>query len=184
MTTQRELQREAARLARLLRQRGRKLVLAESCTGGLASAMLAAVPGISRHFCGSSVVDREKTKHGWLGIPAALLQSPGPVSAEVAAEMALQVLRRTPEADLAVAVTGHLGPEAPPRQDGLVFVATAWREPATQQLRHSTFRHRLSPAQPAPGPSNVLQIRRRRQREAAGLVLSTACRLIEKPPGL
>ena len=35
----------------------------------------------------------------------------------------------TPQADIAAAVTGHLGPGAPPEQDGLVFVAFAAREP-------------------------------------------------------
>jgi nicotinamide mononucleotide (NMN) deamidase PncC len=53
--------------------------------------------------------------------------NPGPVSREVAEQMAVRVLAKTPEADLAAAVTGHLGPNAPARLDGLVFAAVAWR---------------------------------------------------------
>lgn len=42
--------------------------------------------------------------------------------------MATGALEATPHADIAAAVTGHLGPGAPPEQDGLVFVAFAARE--------------------------------------------------------
>lgn len=169
MTTQRELASEAARLAAVLKQRGLKIVLAESCTGGLVSAALAGIPGISAHLCGSAVVYRAATKAAWLDIPEAMLTRPGPVSRPVAAEMAASILRHTPEADLAVSITGHLGPDAPPRQLGLVYVAIARREGA--EIRTSVARHRLS-ERPIPTRSlALLEFRRRRQREAARLVL-------------
>jgi nicotinamide mononucleotide (NMN) deamidase PncC len=41
--------------------------------------------------------------------------------------MARKVLARTPEADIAASVTGHLGPNAPPALDGLVFIGIAIR---------------------------------------------------------
>ncbi len=127
MTTQRDLHREARRLADLLSQSGRKIVFAESCTGGLVSASLTRIPGISAFHCGSAVVYQIATKQEWLGIPANLLEKPGPVSRIVAEQMATRVLERTPQADLAVSVTGHLGPNAPPQQDGLVFIGSAVR---------------------------------------------------------
>ena len=65
--------------------------------------------------------------HQWLGIPEAMLQNPGPVSREVACAMATGVLERTPEADYSVAITGHLGPNAPAEQDGLIWIAAAHR---------------------------------------------------------
>jgi PncC family amidohydrolase len=132
----------ARRVARLLDTSGRKVVFAESCTGGLVSGALTRIPGISNHHCGGVVVYRNETKIAYLDIPAALLDDPGPVSEEVAALMATRVLERTPEADLAVSVTGHLGPNAPPRLDGVVFAAIAWRGDHDRAARVSVKRMR------------------------------------------
>jgi nicotinamide-nucleotide amidase len=117
----------ARRVARLLKVTGSKVVFAESCTGGLVSAALTKIPGISNFHCGGMVVYRNETKQAYLGVPADLLDNSGPVSRPVVELMARGVLERTPEADLAAAVTGHLGPNAPPKLDGLVFAAIAWR---------------------------------------------------------
>jgi nicotinamide-nucleotide amidase len=122
----------ARRVARLLKASNRKVVFAESCTGGLVSGALTKIPGISSYLCGGVVVYRNATKMAYLGIPAAVLAGPGPVSKEVAELMALRVLGKTPEADLAASVTGHLGPDAPPNLDGLVFAAVAWRSAAAR----------------------------------------------------
>lgn len=104
-----------------------RVVLAESCTAGLASAMLARVPGISDFHCGSAVTYRNATKAAWLGVDERALDDPGPVSRIVAEQMAAGVLRKTPEADLGVSVTGHLGPNAPPELDGLAYAGLARR---------------------------------------------------------
>ncbi len=120
----------ALNLATGLREKGLKIVFAESCTAGLVSATLARIPGISDFLCGSAVVYRLDTKHRWLDIPEAMLQNPGPVSRPVAESMA-RVLMMTPEADVAAAITGHLGPNAPDGMDGLVWMAFA--------RRHSSF---------------------------------------------
>jgi len=118
----------ARRVARLLKETSSKVVFAESCTGGLVSATLTKIPGISNFHCGGMVVYRNETKQAFLGVPAALLKNPGPVSREVVDLMARGVLERTPEAAIAAAVTGHLGPNAPPKLDGLVFAAVVWRK--------------------------------------------------------
>jgi nicotinamide-nucleotide amidase len=118
-------------VASLLQASNRRIVFAESCTGGLVSASLARVSGISEFLCGSAVVYRLDTKARWLGISEALLRDTGPVSEVVARAMALGVLACTPEADLAASVTGHLGPNAPDDQDGLVFIGIAHRRAET-----------------------------------------------------
>ena len=115
----------ARRVARLLKKLGQKVVFAESCTGGLLSGSLTKIAGISEHHCGGVVTYRNETKAQYLGIPRKLLIDPGPVSREVAEQMARRVLEKTPEASVAVSVTGHLGPNAPPALDGLVFVGIA-----------------------------------------------------------
>jgi nicotinamide-nucleotide amidase len=121
----------ARRVAKLLVESGHKVVFAESCTGGLVSGALTRVPGVSEHHCGGVVVYRNATKQAYLDIPAKLLDDPGPVSAEVAELMAMRVLEKTPEATIAVSVTGHLGPNAPKELDGRVFVGVAKRGEST-----------------------------------------------------
>jgi PncC family amidohydrolase len=118
----------ARRIARLLKSTGHKVVFAESCTGGLVSGALTKIPGISDYHCGGVVVYRNETKTAYLDIPPATLESPGPVSAKVAELMALRVLEKTPEAHIALSVTGHLGPNAPPKLDGHVYAAIARRD--------------------------------------------------------
>ena len=113
-----------------------KIVFAESCTGGLVSASLARIPGISDVHCGSAVVYRLQTKTQWLCVPESLLIEPGPVSNPVAEAMATGVLERTSEADIAASITGHLGPNAPKSQDGLIFVGIAIRGKACRVTEH------------------------------------------------
>jgi nicotinamide-nucleotide amidase len=131
----------AVQVVRLLGATGQRLVLAESCTAGLVAASLATVPGVSRWLCGSAVTYREGTKTRWLGVPPELLKRHTAVSEEVTHCMAVQALQRTPEADLAAAVTGYLGPDAPESCDGLYYVALAIRvdsqEPPTIALADS-----------------------------------------------
>jgi nicotinamide mononucleotide (NMN) deamidase PncC len=80
------------------------------------------------------VVYRNATKMAWLGVPASILDDPriGPVSQECAEALARGALARTPEAQLALAITGHLGPNAPDGLDGVVHVAIAQRSATAQ----------------------------------------------------
>ena len=119
-------------VAELLSRFQRKIVFAESCTAGLISATLARVPGASNFHCGSAVVYRLDTKTRWLGVSRTTLHDHGAVSEAIAIEMALGALAHTPEADLAAAITGHLGPNAPDHQDGLIYIAIAVRNKPCQ----------------------------------------------------
>ena len=112
-----------------LRDSGDRLVLAESCTAGLVAAQLGQIPGISDFLCGSMVVYRTATKTAWLGISSEVLEDPviGPVSALVTLSLAEAILAKTPEATLAAAITGHLGPGAPEGMDGQVYFAVVRR---------------------------------------------------------
>jgi nicotinamide-nucleotide amidase len=133
----------ARRVARLLKAANRKVVFAESCTGGLASGALTKIPGISNYHCGGMVVYRNETKRAYLGISAAILAKPGPVSPVVARIMAERVLDKTSEADLAVSVTGHLGPHAPRKLDGRVYVGIARRDHGKKKHRTEVTVHPL-----------------------------------------
>ncbi len=120
-------QRTAPLVARLLSRQKLRLVLAESCTGGMIASLLTEIPGISRHFCGSAVVYRDLTKISWLGVKKKTLEKFGAVSLEAATEMARGILSKTPEAHIAVAITGYLGPDAPSGGLGRVIIAIALR---------------------------------------------------------
>lgn len=115
-------------LAKQLSQTNHKLVFAESCTAGLVSQSLSRIAGISAWHCGGMVTYRNATKAAWLGIDPGTLIKPGPVSAIVARLMAEGVLEKTLEATLAASVTGHLGPNAPAKLDGVVYIAVAKRD--------------------------------------------------------
>lgn len=104
-----------------------KPVFAESCTGGMAAALMTQVPGISKFFCGSAVTYREPTKTNWLKVSRDLLQVHSAESQATSDAMAIQVLEQTPEATISVAITGHLGPDVDEQKDGRVFVSLARR---------------------------------------------------------
>ena len=94
-----------------LAARSLTLALAESCTGGLASARIVDVPGASRVLLESVVAYANEAKTRRLGVPAALIEVHGAVSEEVARAMA-EGARASAGADLAAAVTGIAGPRA------------------------------------------------------------------------
>ncbi len=150
----------AARLSELLAQTRTQIVFAESCTGGLVAAALASQPGISRWLCGSAVTYQEQTKIDWLAVRQADLAEHSAVSPQVTAAMASAVLRNTSAADLAVAITGHLGPDAPQELDGVVFVATQWRSSsaAEPQMERFELSSRGRSARQAEAAQWVLQV--------------------------
>ncbi|MFM8215535.1 MAG: CinA family protein [Pirellula sp.] len=109
---------------RLLRESNRRIVLAESCTGGLAAAWFTRIPGVSEVFCGSMVVYRNDTKSNWLGLDPRMLadEKIGPVSSQASEQLAREVLSRTPEAHVSVGITGHFGPNAPIELNRKIFL--------------------------------------------------------------
>ena len=180
MSSERELHAAASRAAAALQRRQLKIVLAESCTGGLVAAALTAIPGISAHLCGSLVVYRNGSKISWLGISRGLVTHAGSVSSETTLALAKAALQKTAEADLSAAVTGHLGPDAAEDQDGVVFVALAFRK--RSQWRNTRVREgRFQLALDEPyGRRPRQRVRRNRQRRASILVLEEISRALEE----
>ena len=116
-------------IAQSLQSNNARVVFAESCTGGMAAALLTQVPGISDFFCGSAVTYREQTKRGWLEVPAEITERFTAESQPTTDAMAIGVLEKTPEATVACAITGHLGPDAAADVDGIVFMSIARQSP-------------------------------------------------------
>jgi nicotinamide-nucleotide amidase len=96
-----------AQVAELLK--GRRLGLAESCSGGLLAARVTNLPGSSEYFLGGVVAYTYEAKEELLNVDSRLLQEKGAVSPEVAEAMAIGALQRF-DADVAVSITGIAGP--------------------------------------------------------------------------
>ena len=88
---------------------GKRLATAESLTGGGIGAALTAVSGASAVYAGGIISYTNEIKHALLGVPTALLDRFGAVSAPVAEAMA-RGAKAALKADAAVSVTGLAGP--------------------------------------------------------------------------
>jgi nicotinamide-nucleotide amidase len=88
---------------------GRRIALAESCTGGLLAARLTERPGSSDYVAGGVVAYSNAAKTELLGVPAGLIEQHGAVSPEVARAMADGARDRF-GADVGVGITGVAGP--------------------------------------------------------------------------
>ena len=127
---------QAAALIRACEGRGLMLATAESCTGGLIAGCLTSVAGSSAVVERGFVTYTNAAKQQMLGVPPALFDSVGAVSAEVARAMADGVLRAAP-VQLALSVTGVAGPGASERKPaGLVYIGCALDGAETEVAEH------------------------------------------------
>ncbi|MCY3006520.1 MAG: CinA family protein [Planctomycetota bacterium] len=205
-----EIYTKVLEVIRLLRESRKRIVLAESCTGGAVAASFTGVPGVSDVFCGSMVVYRNDSKTQWLGLDPVLLANPeiGPVSPQASEWLARQVLERTPEADVALAVTGHLGPDAPGHLNRRIFVALLQRadlrvftkeallpEPGSYNSKNDSIKSEIALEKPPEKPFDCgsgasginstdrmrdesWRIRGKLQSQAAGLTLDLALEVL------
>ena len=107
----------------ILKEQGKTVSFAESCTGGLLAKRLTDLPGASQVFRGGVVSYTNAVKAAALGVDEALLAEYGAVSEPVAKAMA-EGCRRLCGSDLAVSVTGVAGPDGDDRGNpvGTVFL--------------------------------------------------------------
>ncbi len=100
---------EARKVIEANRARGKRIVVAESCTGGLVATALTEIPGSSDVFQAGFVTYSNEAKISMLGVSLDVLETFGAVSIAVAWAMAQGALARS-DADVAVAITGIAGP--------------------------------------------------------------------------
>ena len=93
----------------ILREQGKTLATAESCTGGSIAKLITSVPGSSDYYLGSLVAYSNMIKIEMLGVSPGLIEKYGAVSAEVVAKMA-EGARRYFQTDYALATSGIAGP--------------------------------------------------------------------------
>ena len=118
------MKESAKELVKLLSERGMTVTTAESCTGGLVSAAITAIPGSSAVLDGALVSYATAVKGRFLNVDPQILYEIGVVSPECAEAMAKGAAALF-SADAAIAVTGNAGPSAgdPNAPVGRVYIA-------------------------------------------------------------
>ena len=119
---------------------GRKIAVAESCTGGLVTAAITEIAGSSAVFEAGFVTYSNEAKLDLLGVSSDVLETFGSVSIAVAWGMARGALERT-GADVAVAITGIAGPDGGSEQKpvGTVVFARAVRNAEEREAESKLF---------------------------------------------
>jgi nicotinamide-nucleotide amidase len=117
------------------RKAGRRIAVAESCTGGLVSAALTEIPGSSEVFEAGYVTYSNAAKISELNVALDVVETFGAVSVATAWAMAQGALEAS-GADVAVAITGIAGPDGGTEQKpvGTVVFARAERRPGPDEI--------------------------------------------------
>lgn len=117
------------------RAAGRRIAVAESCTGGLVSSALTETPGSSDVFEGGFVTYSNAMKTNLLKVSEEVIDTFGAVSIATAWAMAQGVLKIS-DVDIAVAITGIAGPDGGTEQKpvGTVVFATAERDASPDKV--------------------------------------------------
>jgi PncC family amidohydrolase len=123
------------KVGEILRQRGQRLAVAESCTGGLISHLVTNVAGSSVYFVGGVIAYANEAKVHLLGVHQETLEKFGAVSSETVVEMAGGV-RNALSADIGVSVSGIAGPDGgtPEKPVGTVWIGLS--TPKEEYARH------------------------------------------------
>ena len=120
-----ELQQLAEVIGRILVEKGHILGFAESCTGGLASAIVTNIPGSSAWFDGGVVVYSNQAKQDLLQVSKNTLHQYGAVSEPVAIAMAKGLLTQG-RCQISASVTGIAGPSGGSAEKPVGTVCFAW----------------------------------------------------------
>ena len=124
-----ELVEKARKVVEANRAAGKRIAVAESCTGGLVSAALTEIPGSSEMFEAGYVTYSNAAKISELKVSEEVVDTFGAVSVATAWAMARGALAAS-DADVAVAITGVAGPGggSPQKPVGTVVFARAERD--------------------------------------------------------
>lgn len=146
-------------VARMLKEKGRTLSTAESCTGGYIAHLLTSYAGSSAYFTGSVVSYDNRIKQKVLHVPDETLQTVGAVSEATVVQMAASV-REIMQTDYAIAVSGIMGPDGgtPEKPVGMVWVAVAGENRTETRLFHFRYDRKRNIEMTAANALNLLRI--------------------------
>ncbi|MGB4388418.1 MAG: nicotinamide-nucleotide amidohydrolase family protein, partial [Caldicoprobacterales bacterium] len=122
----------------LLKEKGYRLAVAESCTGGKVSDLITKVAGASEVFMEGLVTYSNEAKIKRLKVKEETIKQFGAVSQQTAMEMA-EGVRRELDTDIGISTTGIAGPGGGSKEKpvGLVYLAIASRE--RQMVKRAYF---------------------------------------------
>jgi nicotinamide-nucleotide amidase len=142
----------------LLRGRGLKVAVAESCTAGLIGKRLTESPGSSDYFWGGVIAYDDRAKLELLSVSQQTLERHGAVSEQVAREMAEGVYRRS-AAETVIAVTGIAGPAGATEEKpvGTVWLAVKVKDVAVTGRRFYPGTRDMVRARAAQGGLDLLR---------------------------
>lgn len=115
----------AERLGNALKESGKMLALAESCTGGMVAQAITSIAGSSAWFERGFVTYSNAAKIELLGVTPETIERYGAVSEETAREMALGALKNS-HAQIAGSITGIAGPDGGTAEKPIGTVCFAW----------------------------------------------------------
>jgi len=111
----------------LLKKQQKKMVTAESCTGGLIASMITSIAGSSKVFEAGFITYSNEIKHRVLNVNTQTLLDQGAVSEAVVLQMAHGALEKT-DADYVISVSGIAGPDGGTEEKPVGTVWLAWGE--------------------------------------------------------
>lgn len=120
-----EITKVIQKVHELLTRKKLTISVAESCTGGLISHFLTALPGSSAFFDAGVVTYSIESKKSILDVSSGTISNHGVVSEETAREMAEKV-RALTQTDYSISTTGNLGPDVlEGKEKGLIYIAVS-----------------------------------------------------------
>jgi len=121
-------------------EKGFKLALAESCTGGRISSEIVKVPGSSAYYKGAIVAYDYDVKYDHLAVSREVIEEKGAVSSEVVEQMAKQVLKFL-DADYSIGISGIAGPGGGTEDKpvGTVWIGVASKDKVQSKLMRFPF---------------------------------------------
>jgi len=122
-------------LNKALRDNGKTITLAESCTGGLIASKITSEAGSSKVFEAGFVVYSNRIKTSVLGVHKKELNEHGAVSEKVVCAMAAGALCMS-TADYALAISGIAGPDGGSDEKPVGTVWMAWGQAGDIKARH------------------------------------------------
>jgi len=122
----------------LLKNRGWRLAVAESCTGGLVLKRLTDFAGSSNYVEGGIVSYSNAMKTSLLGVDEQAIAQEGAVSETVAAQMATGIRKRT-NAEVGIGITGIAGPGGGSEQKPVGTVMIAVETPGSRVVRTKLY---------------------------------------------
>ena len=161
--------RSQSRSSRSLSAHGLKIAMAESCTGGLVSALLTDVSGSSAVLWGGVVAYSNECKTELLGVERETIERHGAVSAETARAMSIGLLQKS-DVDLAIGITGIAGPTGGTVEKPVGLVWFSWAKRDGVSREESKFSPAIAGPFDKPRPNmrcaahSIMQVSSRRRR--------------------